>query len=1493
MARDFRASQIQTTQIISSGSSGTNARIVFYPVEKQSGVSPNQGIIDPTKFGTGSIGVDTFVYVSGGIGERNTTNNSIAVFGGDVHISGNLTSDQQIFGEGGSLFRLSVVDFASTQQTVGNPLVAGQVVFPGNEFSGSSLTLRAVLANTTGSGIAAVKLFNVDTMTFVDIQGPSQQELAVTGTTPTLVESVNLLSASGFVTGAVGIYELQLFSNLGTNTAQVGGGELRPSGSFTGNTIITQSSVTNVISGNLAFRLGIVDFARTTNTSSNPLVAGQVIFPADEFSGSLNFRTVLNSTNASTTASVRLFNATSGAYVELASGQDALETTNLAPTVVESQNLFGAINFDTSSQAVYEVHLHTSNGSNEVLVGGAEFRPSGSFTGQTIVSESVTFFSGTWVDSNNRLRTTASVAIDGGGNFADAYGSDVFLYVSGTINTWTTSSIGQKSVSVFGGDVRISGSVIGGEGSRIDDPFSATTGSLTPFNFIGGGVDHVITPFSNGQEGFGNGLTARNFIGAGTANTITQSSDSAIVGGKGNQIFEGVLSGGFIGAGNRNTVIGNDAAQVAGFDNTTSGDRAFGGAGDSNFASGEDSVVVGGANNGVAVGAAKSAIVAGRSNNITNNEENSFIGAGQFNTVDGDSSAIVAGYNNEIDNDGFQSFIGAGQNNQIDSFGISRWQGILVGSGNRIQGFSSEATNYSVILGGQSNLINQSASLLFGFDLTGSFGGGNTIQFGSRIAGKRPFRFVVSASRGAVFHGGLSGSLTRIEDGSPYLLAGDNITLVTNSNGQIAISSSGGGGSTSLQGAYNNGPAIEPAGDAVTISGSGVGSGIALLELVPEDAEYYGLQVRSTGSSGEALILLHGNNSAAGGGGIKLLSSQGQLGELAWQNSTLGSANTDLASVRFDDARRSLIIESVESPLGTILTSSVELRANRVLVTGSAVVSGIFGAKGGFVADSSTNVSLTPTLTNYGQDVYFYVSGTFGSGSAGDAVAVFGGDVRISGTLAVGTGSLFLDDNNIFFTSASIRHEGGQLIFYDDNNLTGRTLQQLASGSGGSGDSFFFSNVANNIQTTGSLEASGSGLFKSGLTGALNVLPDGAPFLVAGANVTLATGSNGQITIGAVTGSAGAGGANNEIQFNLAGALTGSSNFWVQDGVSVNVSGAVVASSGFSGSLTTLSDGSPYLLAGDNITLVTNSVGQIEISSSGGGGGDSFFYSSTAGLVEQSGSLRVTGSVTALGGLSGSLTTLTDGSPYLIAGNNIVLSTGSNGAVTLAVTGVVENGFAVEFASGVWEVDATNEVYTISGSTHGLDTSNLQIQLYQSQSDGFALVTAQETLINSSFDVRFTISSGSSFPGRAVLLRSGNSFGNDWNNVGGTLTTSASIEVGGNVSVGGQAFPTQTGSLALTGSSLTTDLNNSNVHFHTLTTGGLSLSTASNQQPGGSYIWIIRQDGTGGHGLTFDSNFFTVIGNNSTIVTGANKTSILSGISDGSSIYLAIAGDES
>jgi len=97
---DFRSNQIQTGRlIVASGSGQSSNCLVVYGINVE-GSPNNQGIIDPTQFNTTSIGTDTFFFVSGTVGDRGTINPTVSVFGGDVHISGNLTIDGT--GGGGS-----------------------------------------------------------------------------------------------------------------------------------------------------------------------------------------------------------------------------------------------------------------------------------------------------------------------------------------------------------------------------------------------------------------------------------------------------------------------------------------------------------------------------------------------------------------------------------------------------------------------------------------------------------------------------------------------------------------------------------------------------------------------------------------------------------------------------------------------------------------------------------------------------------------------------------------------------------------------------------------------------------------------------------------------------------------------------------------------------------------------------------------------------------------------------------------------------------------------------------------------------------------------------------------------------------------------------------------------------------------------------------------------------------------------------------------------
>lgn len=87
MATDFRASQIRTNRIITSGSTGTPASLLIYDYD-QDGTPPNQGNID-SSFDTSQVGADAFVYISGSEDRR-------TVIGGGLTLSGTIIALQGI-----------------------------------------------------------------------------------------------------------------------------------------------------------------------------------------------------------------------------------------------------------------------------------------------------------------------------------------------------------------------------------------------------------------------------------------------------------------------------------------------------------------------------------------------------------------------------------------------------------------------------------------------------------------------------------------------------------------------------------------------------------------------------------------------------------------------------------------------------------------------------------------------------------------------------------------------------------------------------------------------------------------------------------------------------------------------------------------------------------------------------------------------------------------------------------------------------------------------------------------------------------------------------------------------------------------------------------------------------------------------------------------------------------------------------------------------------
>ena len=88
---DFRADQIQTKQIIVTGSGAGTTKLLIYGIEAQ-GSPVNEGEINQTVFPSDTaIGGDVFLYVSGALNTKGSaTKRGTSVFGGDLVVSGSL-----------------------------------------------------------------------------------------------------------------------------------------------------------------------------------------------------------------------------------------------------------------------------------------------------------------------------------------------------------------------------------------------------------------------------------------------------------------------------------------------------------------------------------------------------------------------------------------------------------------------------------------------------------------------------------------------------------------------------------------------------------------------------------------------------------------------------------------------------------------------------------------------------------------------------------------------------------------------------------------------------------------------------------------------------------------------------------------------------------------------------------------------------------------------------------------------------------------------------------------------------------------------------------------------------------------------------------------------------------------------------------------------------------------------------------------------------------
>jgi hypothetical protein len=594
---------------------------------------------------------------------------------------------------------------------------------------------------------------------------------------------------------------------------------------------------------------------------------------------------------------------------------------------------------------------------------------------------------------------------------------------------------------------------------------------------------------------------------------------------------------------------------------------------------------------------------------------------------------------------------------------------------------------------------------------------------------------VVATLSGSVFTGvvsasaGLSGSLQRVGPGLSYLVGAGNVTITSQSNGQIVISGSGGSSGGNTGGDSNasyltlNATASLPNERVFSVSGTS------------------GLKIVDNGAASTLALSINDNV-------VATLSGSVFTGVVSASAGLSGSLQRVGPNLSYLVAGANVTVTSQSN--GQIVIGSTATGGSGADVSGSYVTIGNTGSLPNERA-LATSAGLTLTDGGAGSSVTLGIDNNVVATLSGSTFAKLSGSLQQTAaglSYLVGVGSVTItsqSNGQIIISGSGGGTSGGgsgdsgasYLTLNATASLSNERVFSISGTSGlkatdaGPNGTFTLSINDNVVATLSGSVFTGVVSASAGLSGSLQQVGPGLSYLVAGTNVTIVSQSNGQLVVSS-TATGGTGGADVSGSYVTIGntgslpnerALTAGTGLTLVDagagssvtlGINNNVvatlsgsvfTGVISASAGISGSLQRVGPNLSYLVAGTNVTIVSQSNGQIIVGAIAGGTGGADVSASyvtigntgslpnerslTAGtgvlitdggananvtlgidnnvVATLSGSV-FTGVVSASAGLSGSLQQVGPGLSYLIAGANMIVTSQSNGQIIISST---------------------------------------------------------------------------------------------------------------------------------------------------------------------------------------------------------------------------------